>query len=326
MVTDMMDIHGKQFWEKKGWIYAPQGLHGFDHSHCHKPRPFLFDESIIRIYFGARDRKGKTRTTFIDVDADNPNKVTYIHDRPVLDLGKLGAFDDSGANVCSVLRVGDLIYMYFIGWNPSTTVHTRNAIGLAVSDDGGWTFKWLYDGAVLDRTKEESYYTGAADVMQVKNGFWTWYTSGSEWKIVNGKPEIFYHIKWAYSVDGIDWQRPNITCIPPSHPFEATARPSVVCENGLFHMWYSRCDLRGFRKNPSKGYSAGYATSSDGRNWERRDSEAGIERSPEGWDSEAVAYPYVINIRKRRLVFYNGNGFGRTGMGWAIQAHTNVPL
>lgn len=325
-MLDLKDIHGNQFWEKKGLIYAPQGRHGFDHSHCHKPTPLILDESIIRIYFGTRDQTGKTRTTFIDVDADNPTRVIYIHDRPVLDLGKLGAFDDSGANVCSVLRVGDLIYMYFIGWNPGTTVHTRNAIGLAVSDDGGLTFNRLYDGAVLDRTKEEPYYTGAADIMQVKNGFWAWYTSGSEWKIVNGKPEIFYHIKWASSVDGIDWQRPNITCIPPSHPFEATARPSVIYENGAFCMWYSRRDLRGFRESPRMGYSAGYAISSDGLNWERRDAESGLERSPNGWDSEAVAYPYVINIGKRRLAFYNGNGFGRTGMGWAMQARTKVPL
>jgi len=38
--------------------------------------------------------------------------------------------------------------MYFIGWNPSTTVHTRNAIGLAISDDNGQTFTRAYEGAV----------------------------------------------------------------------------------------------------------------------------------------------------------------------------------
>jgi hypothetical protein len=319
MVVDMNEIHTPQVWEETGLIYVPKGLHGFDHSHCHKPTPLLIlDGKTIRIYFGTRDHLGKTRTTFVDVDEEDPSRVLYIHDRPVLDLGKLGVFDDSGVNVCSVLRVGDLIYMYFIGWNPGTTVHTRNAIGLAVSDDGGLTFNRLYDGAVLDRTKEEPYYTGAVDVMPVEDGFWAWYTSGSEWKIVNGKPEIFYHIKWASSLDGVDWSRSNITCIPPANPFEATARPSVIYENGLFHMWYSRRDLRGFRENPNMGYAAGYAISTDGINWDRRDSQVTLERSDEGWDSDAVAYPYVLDIGKRWLLFCNGNGFGKTGMGYAI--------
>lgn len=254
----MTDRFRVQAWEKKGRIYVPQGAHGFDHSHCHKPTPLLRDENTIRIYFGTRDRSGKTRTTFVDVDAADSGRVIYIHDRPVLDLGKLGAFDDSGANVCSVLRVGSRIYMYFIGWNPGTTVHTRNAIGLAISEDGGWTFSRLFDGAVLDRNRDEPYSTGAVDVMQVNDGFWAWYTSGSEWKIINGKPEIFYHIK--------------------------------------------------------------RASSTDGRNWQRRDEEVGLDRSLAGWDSEAIAYPYVLNVGKRQLIFYNGNGFGRTGMGWAMRS------
>ena len=120
--------------------------------------------------FGTRDVQRKTRTTFVDLDRHDPSKVTYVHNRPVLDLGKTDTFHDSSVNVCSVLRVGDLIYMYFIGWNPSTTVHTRNAIGLAISRDGGWPFERTYDGAVLDRTKSELYYTGAIDVIQTPQG------------------------------------------------------------------------------------------------------------------------------------------------------------
>ena len=152
---------------------------------------------------------------------------------PILDLGKIGAFDDSGANVCSVLRHKLTIYVLY--WmNPSTTLHTRNSIGLAVSEDEGRTFIRLYDGSILDRNKEEPCYTGAVDVIKHDGIFKMWYTSGSEWKIINNKPEIYYHIKYEESNDGIDWVRNNVFCIKPDHEFEATARPSVIYRDGKF--------------------------------------------------------------------------------------------
>lgn len=304
-------------WIKKGLIYQPGGKHGFDVSHCHKPTPLLLDENTIRVYFGTRDQAGKTRTTYIDVDRDNPSKIVYEHDKAVIELGKIGAFDDSGANVCSVAKYKNKIYMYFIGWNPSTTVHTRNSIGLTISEDGGITFHRPYDGSILDRTKEEPYYTGAVDVKRVNGKWMMWYTSGTEWKMVNGRPEIWYHIKYAHSNNGVDWTRDNVLCIPPTDEHEATARPSVIYEDGLFKMWYSKRSIVDFRTNPKAQYRAGYAESEDGLKWIRKDEEVGIDVSSEGWDSEAIAYPYVIDAGDRYLMFYNGNGFGRTGFGYA---------
>jgi len=317
-------------WEKKGVLYCPEGKNGFDVSHCHKPTPLIIDENTVRVFFGVRDGNGKTRTTFIDLDIDrllsekiedNKRCLKYIHNEPVLDLGKIGTFDDSGANVSSVVRLdSDTVYMYFIGWNPSTTVHTRNSIGLAVSRDNGNTFARMYDGSILDRTKDEPYYTGAVDVIIDKGEWKIWYTSGSEWKIINGRPEIYYHIKFATSINGIDWDRQNISCIKPQNEFEATARPCVMMDHvsGKYMMWYSRRDLVDFRSDKKHGYRGGYAESDDGIVWQRMDNEFGVEVSTDGWDSEAVAYPYVIMIRNVRVMFYNGNGFGKTGFGYAI--------
>jgi hypothetical protein len=309
-------------WIKKGLIYCPSGLHGFDVSHCHKPTPLILDEHTVRVYFGVRDSSVKSRTTFVDLDINDLSKVLYVHDKPTLDLGKIGTFDDSGNNVCSVVRVGELIYMYFIGWNPSTTVHTRNSIGMAISKDNGLTFERPYDGSILDRTKDEPYYTGAVDVMKDGDHWKMWYTSGSEWKILNGKPEIYYHIKYATSENGIDWSRNNISCIKPKTELEATARPSVLKEiidgKELYRMWYSRRDLLDFRIDKKHDYRAGYAESLDGINWNRLDEQVGIDVSPEGWDSNAIAYPYVIRIKNQLVMFYNGNGFGKTGFGYAV--------
>ena len=303
-----------------GWIYAPSGKHGFDASHCHKPTPVIIDDETVRVFFGVRDNNSKTRTTFIDLDINDLTHVKYIHDKPVLDLGTIGAFDDSGANVSSIVKVGNFLYMYFIGWNPSTTVHTRNSIGLAVSMDNGLTFNRMYTGAVLDRTKDEPFYTGAVDVIKQGDIWKMWYTSGSAWEIINGKPEIHYHIKYATSLDGIDWRRDNISCIPPQNSIEATARPSVIYDIASpipYKMWYSRRDIVDFRSDKKHQYRAGYAESLNGINWIRKDDEVGIDISETGWDSEAIAYPYVIKLKNNFYMFYNGNSFGKTGFGIA---------
>jgi hypothetical protein len=73
-------------------------------------------------------------------------------------------------------------------------------------------------------------------------------------------------------------------------------------------MWYS---YRG------DAYKIGYAESPEGLSWERRDQEAGIDVSPSGWDSEMICYANVIQQNDKWYMLYNGNGFGKTGIGLA---------
>ncbi len=305
-------------WIKKGLIYNVAHYSDWAYSHAHKPSVLLLNQNILRIYFGVRDRQNRTRTTFIDVNPDNPKEIIYEHDRPVLDLGKLGAFDDAGANVSCLVKHNDLIYMYFIGWNPGTTVSTRNAIGVAVSKDNGVTFERLFDGPIFGRTPEEPYYTGAICVM-IQDDLWkAWYTSGTHFEIVNGNPEICYHIKYCESEDGIHWKRPGISCIPPQHSLEVTARPSVLYENEKYRMWYSYRSMRGFREKSEAGYRIGYAESTDGKQWVRMDEQAGIGLSKYGWDSRTIAYPAVYRYKEKLYMIYNGNDFGASGFGYAV--------
>ena len=114
------------------------------------------------------------------------------------------------------------------------------------------------------------------------------------------------------SRDGVTWETHPHVCLAPDLPDEyAVGRPSVVRDGGRFRMWYS---IRSF----SKFYAVGYAESADGVVWERKDAEAGIEKSESGWDSEMICYPYVVEAGGRGLMFYNGNGRGLSGFGYAV--------
>ena len=74
-------------------------------------------------------------------------------------------------------------------------------------------------------------------------------------------------------------------------------------------MWYS---CRG------SAYRIGYAESNDGLEWERKDEEAGIDVSQDGWDSEMIEYPCVFQHGGSWYMLYNGNGYGASGIGLAV--------
>ena len=83
-------------------------------------------------------------------------------------------------------------------------------------------------------------------------------------------------------------------------------------------MLYSYRGLEGYRSERSTSYRIGYADSPDGLHWTRRDDLVGIERSHRGWDSEMLEYCYYSEAGQAPYLFYNGNGFGSSGFGYAV--------
>src|SRR5262249_28277757 len=282
--------------------------------HACVPVADRISKDVLRIYFGPRDAQQRTVTAFIEVDANDPSRVLYIHDRPVLDLGELGTFDDSGAMPSCIVSRDGRKSLFYIGWNRTVTVPYRNAIGLAVSTDGGITFERVFQGPIVDRSRLEPYFC-ASPFAVIDEGKWKlWYASCTGFATAEGRPEPVYQIKYAESADGYEWIRPNITCINYQFDGEANARPCVWKENGRYRMWYWFRGSRNYRSDPSQSYRLGYAESGDGIGWTRMDDIVGIDRSPEGWDSIMIAYPFVYEHRGVKHMLYNGNGFGETGI------------
>jgi hypothetical protein len=285
-------------------------------SHAAVPVPYVIDDQRLRIYFGPRDSEGRTRTAFVDVDPAEPSRVLEVHHQPALDLGRRGTFDDSGVMPSSLVEHRGALYLYYIGWNRAVTVPYRNAIGLAISTDGGLSFTRLHEGPIVDRNALEPYFVTTPFVRYEEAAWRMWYASATGW--VDEPPNPVYVIKYAESMDGIEWTRQNVTCIEPKSSDEANGRPWIEHDRDGYRMWYCYRGVHGFRSDPAESYRMGYAESADGVAWDRKDDEAGIERSESGWDSEMVAYPSIYEHRGRRHLLYNGNGFGRSGIGHAL--------
>jgi hypothetical protein len=305
-------------WEKKGLIFRTDNNFPWMSHHACVPIADTVNDNIVRIYFGPRDQQERTVTTFIEVAADNPSRVLYVHDRPVLSLGQLGTFDDSGAMPSCLVNHNGKKYLFYIGWNRGVTVPYRNSIGLAVSTDGGLSFERVFDGPIVDRAPLEPYFCASPFAM-IDEGKWKlWYASVTSFLVVNGKPEPVYQVKYAESVDGHEWVRPNIVCLDYQFEGEANARPCVIRENGVYRMWYCFRGSVNYRTDKAQSYRIGYAESADGIRWQRMDDLVGIDRAEAGWDSVMMEYPFVYEHDGVKHMLYNGNGFGESGFGYAV--------
>jgi predicted GH43/DUF377 family glycosyl hydrolase len=121
-------------------------------------------------------------------------------------------------------------------------------------------------------------------------------------------------IGYSVSADGIHWSAPVVVLAPnPDTDWEELInRPSVVRrEDGTYHMWYTG-------QNDTRSY-IGYATSTDGKNWERMSSEPVME-SEQPWEGVAVMVPSVIwdeETQEYQMWYSGGEQYEPDAIGYA---------
>ena len=297
-------------WRKLGVVIPPDPAVPWMATHAMLPVPQLHGDHV-RLYVTGRNEAGCGQVGRCTLDLSEERlSLVEISPVPLVPTGPLGAFDDHGASATALVEDSGCLFLYYTGWSLGVTVPFYVSIGLAISEDGGRTFQKVSRAPILERTDDDPFLTVSPAVL-VDNGIWRmWYVSGSEWQHVAGRPRHRYHIKYAESSDGVRWKRDGHVCIDYASDAEyAIARPWVVKHGNTYRMWYS---------SRGDAYRIGYAESADGLRWHRLDERAGIDPSPEGWDSEMIEYPCVVEAGSRTWMFYNGNGYGRTGIGCAV--------
>jgi len=293
-------------WSKCGLLFEPNPAHGWSLTHAASPVPLVLPDGTVRVFVSCRDAQSRARIGWIDVDLE-ATAVTRVALRPIAELGELGAFDERGMVGSSACFVADTLRLYYSGWQLGSNGLFWFFTGLLESADGGETTT-RRRAPILDRSQVDPLLAGAPFVLFDEGRWRMWYTSGIRWETRSGELRHYYHIKYAESADGIEWQRNGRVAIDLAGEEYAIGRPWVVRDADRYRMWYS---YRG------ASYRLGYAESVDGLTWERRDAEVGIDVGPGAWDSEMIAYGAVIDAHGARWLFYNGNGYGRTGLGLA---------
>ena len=286
----------------------------FNEHHSQVPVVDEYD-NFYRIYYSTRI-DGKSNPMFIDVDKNNFSNIINKSTEPILTLGNKGSFDWAGIMPTEIITVNNIKYLYYIGWSLRVDVPYHNNLGLAISTDNGTTWEKYSIGPVFHTSSKEPGYIGTVDIL-VENGIWKmWYLSCREWIERKGIMEPIYDIKYATSQDGINWEPTNQTCIPLENNEGGISSARIIKKENIYYMWFSVRDKFDYRDNIEHSYRIKKATSTDGIHW-TREHNINLDISPEGWDSEMVAYPYVVKEENKLIMFYNGNQFGKTGIGYA---------
>jgi hypothetical protein len=314
MVQNLVHRSDVLNWTKRGLlITAPSGL-PWASSHAALPAVEALDERRIGVYHSPRDDRGRAHIARASVELAQAGtlKLSTYDSEPVLRPGPLGAFDDSGVTMSCVVEGDDATHLYYTGWTLGVSVPFYFYAGLAIRPLGQRCFQRVSHAPILERDALDPYLTASPWVLHEGGRWRMWYVSCTGWEMHEQEPRHYYHIRYAESADGIHWQREGKVAIDFIDEREyAISRPCVIHDRDCYRMWFA---ARGER------YLMGYAESSDGFSWERDDRRAGIEPSPSGWDSEMVAYPAIFDLGQERYLLYNGNGYGRSGIGYATQA------
>jgi len=312
-------------WRKLGRIFDPAG-HALPlgcRDYAQSPQVLDLGDAV-RVFFSTRapdPAAGKVLSHVAYVDMDRSlGRVLGVSGHEVIPLGGLGCFDEHGIFPMNVLRHGGLVYGFTCGWSRRVSVPVETAIGLALSRDGGRTFRRSGEGPVLSASLHEPCLVGDGFVLHRDGLFHMWYIFGTGWQ--RGEegpaPERTYKIGHAVSRDAVRWEREEgRRIIPDRLEDECQALPTVVEVAGRHHMFFCYRRTFDFRRNPDHAYRIGHAWSDDLSTWTRDDDDPSLAGTPGDWDGEMQCYPHAFVLDGRVLLLYNGNEFGRHGFGLA---------
>ena len=300
-------------WKKLGQVFDPQVTKKDWYQDTFlTPTPFLKDADTIRVYGGLRDAAGASRIGYVDVAASDPTKVLKVSDKPVLDLGQDGMFDDNGVILGDVVRAPDgTVRMYYVGFQLPKKAKFLAFSGVAISHDNGETFNRCQETPILDRAPNGRFIRAIHSIL-FEDGLWkVWFSAGDGWQHIDGRDYPQYNIWYTTSKDGLTFDQPEHFCLDVAEGEYRIGRPRVRRIAKGYEMRFTYDTL-------SKDYRTGTAFSADGINWQRNDNQTGITPGPEAWDAQTLCYPAIINVNGKDYMFYNGNNMGQTGFGVAV--------
>lgn len=272
-------------WKSKGLVFAKH--------QAQLPTPLYVGNGIIRIYYSTRI-SGKSHIRFFDIRENTLELIS--EDREAMGPGERGMFDHAGVMPsCIIQRENDRPLMFYTGWYLRQDVPYGHAIGTAIILEDG-TLKRQNQGPIFAQEIYSPCLVNSPFVECRKNKEWVMYfCSGSSW--IENYPT--YCIRKASSDFGLLWKSETEKFITYNLDDEAISRVWKDENNGFYYSY----------KTKDQPYRLAY--------YDGGHQKLDFEIPKSDWDCEMQCYPALYSREKYRYLFYNGNGYGSTGIGVA---------
>ena len=302
-------------WRKLGRTFCPDGSSDWARIGFMTPVPLQVSADVIRVYGGLRDAGGISRIGWVDVARADPTHVLSVSERPCLDLGAPGMFDDNGVILGDLLPMPDgTLRMYYVGFQLVQKAKFLAFSGLAVSRDGGASFERVQPTPVLDRAPNALFINALHSIAATPDRFRAWISCGRRWQVIADRTYPQYDCWTLTSADGIhfDMQHATRTLEVEGDEYRIGRPRANRRSDGSWEMRVTSDTL-------SKQYACYRAVSDDGVAW-RREAGQELPRGAAGdWDGQMTCYPARLDTDQgESYLFYNGNNMGETGFGVAV--------
>jgi hypothetical protein len=295
------------YWQRIKHLFSLHSQHPLMHSHASNPLALQISAHRFRVFFSTRNIENKSSVSFFDLDMETLS-VIDIALEPIATFMP-NTFYDHGISIGSIYEKGDgKKFMTFMGW---TMDHLRD--------------HWMgYLGEML--LEDEKYLTiqpmplispkdlfdpisiSYADIVRFGGLYYAFYGSTITWDA--GNQEMIHTIQLAISKDGDVWEKKGIVLPFEKNKIQAFSRPTIIRIGEEWHMWFS------YRSGNRDQYKIGHAKTNDLYVWDLALEEASLYPDLSiAWESEMVEYPYVFKYKENIYMLYNGNSYGKTGIG-----------
>ena len=289
-----------------GRIFDPQQfeVNGEILSHAANPVVIKIDRNLVRIFFNSRDKNERSSVYSIDFDLDRLRPIPDTLKVQFL-LDPSDSYFKDGVSLGSHFQLDGLSWIGFMGWINPTFKHWYGTIG-KFQLNANLDFESIDEKPWFDLDNQDQTSLSYPAVYTSKNTMHVWYGTTLTWDGGNG--EMIHILKEKVSKDYVRFESTNRMVEWEMGESQAFSRPSILKIHDHFLMAFS------VRGNATK-YRIGFGLIEDSSSVVKQI--CTFSTSSSKWESEMVEYPYLVAHGDSVFMFYNGNGYGKSGIGLA---------
>lgn len=288
----------------RGLFLSPESAFIVQSSITHIANPVVVSmpSSAIRIYFNSRNQLGASEIWSIDLISND-----LVIDQST--LRKQFSIDSHSPDYCKRgISLGNFFYhqgvphISFMGWRDHVTSMWEGAVGFLKLDSNFDVFE-VSETPIFSPDRAQSLSLSYPHVVSSSSEFQIWVGCTVTWDGGNG--EMVHPLrKYALSHDLSNHEL--ILEVPHNLGLsQAFSRPNFIRYRSKEYIAYS---VRGSKSKYRIEFCEILRNNSLVQPYK-------FESTGIGWESDMVEYPYLAEINNHLIMFYNGNGFGQSGLG-----------